>query len=341
MVGLLATTAGCSTFGISPTAGTSAAGRTARITTTDIYAFAPDRALVALYALDEKRDRAPIALLKGKSTQLSLGNGMAVDTDGTLYALVYDSTSSTAPIKLLAFAPNAHGNAKPERTAILKGPILAGYATGLALDGHGNFWIAAIGKLLRYPTSATGTVSPNASIKVQLDTSTGVLAANSSNVTVDSAGNIYCVAVVVQQSQHATGVSEYSFKSRHHAKLVRSFYDPELPEVPPGSIAVDPSGTIYLASSLPNTGVFAYAPSTQSGLVYYSRRFTSGNGTSVASLATDATGKVYVAAGSRILEFGANANGRVRPLRTVVDPAHLNYTTNDYGTLLNVITSQR
>lgn len=306
-----------------------------KATMQSVYAFAPNKPLLAQYPDRAGRTTRPISLLQGNNTQLSTGNGMAIDTDGTIYFIVYNAVSGS-PLTLLVFSPNAHGNVAPERTAVLKGPILAGYTVGLALDGHGNFWVSAIGKLLRYPTSATGTAKPNAAIALQLDTPKGYMPAHASNVAVDSAGNVYCSCTVVFQGAQAIGVSEYALRSKRRAKLVRSFYDFNLPEVPPASITVDGAGTIYLASSLPNTGIFAYDAGTRSGKVIYSRRFVAGSDTQVSSLATDASGNVYAAASSRIMVFGPHANGHVRPLRSIDDPKHLDYTTGTYGALLNV-----
>jgi hypothetical protein len=61
-----------------------------------------------------------------------------------------------------------------------------------------------------------------------------------------------------------------------------------------------------------------------------------GSDTSVSSLTTDAMGNVYLAAGSRVMVFWPKAKGRAHPIRSIVDRRHLSYTTNDYGTLLNV-----
>jgi sugar lactone lactonase YvrE len=326
----------CSSIAVSPSVVRSAAFYNSNATGSTLYAFSPEKPLVAAYANGGSRDARPISLLEGSKTQLSTGNGMAVDTDGTLYVVVYDSASSTSPLKLLVFAPGARGNSIPERTAVLNGGLLAGYASGLALDGHGNFWISDIGKLLRFSTSAKGEANPNASITLQLDTPDGLMAAHSSNVAVDSTGNVYCSCTVVFQQQQAIGISEYSLRRGKRAKLVRSFYDFSLPEVPPSSIAVDPGGVMYLASSLPNSGVFAYDATTKSGHVIYNRRFTSGSGTIISSLATDASENVYVAAESRVMVFGPNANGHARPLRSIVDKKHLHYDTGDYGSLLSV-----
>jgi sugar lactone lactonase YvrE len=326
---------GCSPTSTSSTIPARPQWSDASAASTVLYAFSPEKSLVASYSVGP-HDARPISILRGSKTQLSTGNGMAVDTDGTTYVIVYKSGSSGSPIKLLVFPPNARGNVAPERTAVLQGPILPGYAVGLALDGRGNFWITAIGKLLRYPTSAQGTATPNASIDLKLDTPDGLMPANASNVAVDSTGNVYCSCTVVFQGNQAIGISEYAIASTSLSALVRSFYDFSLPEVPPASIAIDGSGTIYLASSLPNTGVFAYGPKTGSGQVHYTRRFVSGSGTMVSSLTTDASGKVYVAAASRIMVFGSKANGHVRPIRSIDDPKHLDYTTGTYGTLLNV-----
>lgn len=301
-----------------------------------VAAFSPEEALIASYAIGASNTLRPFSILKGNRTQLSMGNGMAMDTDGTLYVVTQATDSHGAFTQLLVFAPGAHGNVAPIRTARLLGRLIPGYAVGLALDGHGNFWLSAIGKLRRYSTAANGTAKPNASIAVHLLTPDGLMPANSSNVALDSAGNIYAACVVVFQGAQASGVSEYELGSRGKAKLIRSFYDPNLPEVPAGSIAIDRAGTIYLASSLPNTGVFAYDASTKSGRVQYSRRFTGPSGMMVISLTTDVIGDVYVADRSRIMAFGPTSNGHTRPIRSIRDPRHLKYTTNDYGTLLDV-----
>ena len=326
----------CSPIGAPPLiAGPAASSRDSSASSQVVYAFSPDQALVASYPADARGRTRPSSLLEGSATRLSTGNGMAIDRDGTIYVVVYDAGSSHGPLNLLVFSPNAHGNAAPERTAVLRGPVLPGYATGLALDGHGNFWVSAIGKLLRYPTSARGRVRPNASISVQLDTPDGYMPAHSANVALDAAGNIYCACTVVYRGAQAIGVSEYALASGK-ATLVRSFYDFTLPEVPPSSIAIDAGGTIYLASSLPNTGVFAYGPKTGSGKVTPTRRFAWGSGVSIRTIATDASGDVYAGAGSRIAVLGPKSNGHVRPLRTIVDPRHLEYVNGTYGTLLNI-----
>lgn len=340
VIGLWTATA-CSSIAVSPSVVRSAASYNSNATNSNatgstLYAFSPEKLLVAAYANGGSGDVRPISLLEGSKTKLSTGNGMAVDSDGTLYVVVYASASSASPLKLLVFAPGARGNAMPERTAVLNGGLLAGYASGLALDGHGNFWISDIGKLLRFSTSAKGEAYPNASVTLQLDTPDGFMAAHSANVAVDSTGNVYCACTVVFQQEQAIGISEYSLRRGKRAKLVRSFYDFNLPEVPPSSIAVDPAGVMYLASSLPNSGVFAYDATTKSGHVIYNRRFTSGSGTIISSLATDTSGNVYVAAESRVMVFGPNANGHVRPMRSIVDKKHLHYGTGDYGSLLSV-----
>lgn len=300
-----------------------------------VYAFSPDKALVASYPAGADGRTKPISVLEGAKTQLSVGNGMAIGGDGTIYVIVYGAGSSHSPLRLLVFPPNAQGDAAPERTAVLRGPVLAGYAPGLALDGRGNFWVAAIGKLLRYPTSAQGRVRPNASITLELDTPDGYMPANAANVALDAAGNIYCACALVYHGNQAIGVSEYTL-AKGKATLVRSFYDFTLPEVPPSSIAIDASGSIYLASSLPNTGVFVYGPQTGSGLVTPTRRFSWGSGVSIRTIATDASGDVYAGADARIAVLGPKSNGHVRPLRTIVDPRHLDYISGTYGTLLNL-----
>ncbi len=329
--------AGCASIGSAPNPTTNAASRAGNVTSQKgpiVYAFSPEQPLVASYLAGDRNDSKPIGVIEGSKTQLATGNGMAVDAGGTIYVVVSGGPAQSS-MNLLAFAPNARGNVAPERTAQLVAQLLAGYAVGLALDGHGNFWLSAIRQLLRFPASANGVARPNSSIAVQIATPYGLMSAHSSNVAVDSKGRVYCACAVVYHGLQAIGVSEYALTGSG-AKLVRSFYDPTLPEVPPSSIAVDAGGTIYLASGLPNAGVFAYAPGTKSGQVLYSRHFVGRPDTMIASLTTDAAGNVYVAAGSSILIYGPHANGRARPIASIIDPRHLHYGAGDYGTLLNV-----
>lgn len=327
--------AGCSPIAL-PNLMEPAAAHYSSGTGSTLYAFSPGKPLVASYARDASNVAKATSVLKGSKTQLSTGNGMAVDTNGTIYALIQAPDASGTAMKLLVFPPEAKGNVAPERTAWLKGPLVPGNAVGFVLDGHGNFWLAAIGKLLRYSTSAHGSARPNASISVQLTTPDGLMAAHSSNVALDSMGNIYCACDVVYRGNQAIGVSEYALVTSRKARLVRSFYDFTLPEAPPSTIAIDRAGTIYLASSLPNSGVYAYGPRTKSGKAHYARRFAGRAETMISSIATDFSGDVYVAAGSRIMVFAPKANGHTRPIRSIKDPRHLDYTDNDYGTLLNV-----
>src|SRR5579863_5197529 len=144
-IAALAMLQACSPIQVAPNVALLQAHRT-ESTSRLVYAFSPNVPLMAVYKDATSGTAKPISALQGPNTQLATGNGMAVDSDGTIYFVVYDGTSSGSSIKLLAFAPNSYGDVAPERVAVLKGPLLAGYAVGLALDGRGNFWVSAIGK---------------------------------------------------------------------------------------------------------------------------------------------------------------------------------------------------
>ena len=291
--------------------------------------------LLTAYDVDARRTK-PVSVLAGNNTELGVGNGMAIDSDGSAYVIVYANASTKSPLHFLAFEPNARGNVAPERLTTLQGGLLAGYAVGLALDGHGNFWISDIDKLMRYPLLAGKKAMPNGSIRLELQTPDGLLSAHSANVATDSLGNVYCACSVVYRGNQASGVSEYAEAAKGKFRLVRSFYDTNLPDVPASTIAVDHSGTIYLASTLPNTGIFANRAGRQSGLVHDWRHFISDSATITYSLTTDSAGRVYAAAPGSIIVFGPHANGLVRPERTIDDPRHIDYSGNDYGTLLSL-----
>ncbi len=301
-----------------------------------LYAYSPAAPLLAAYGAQGSGPTKPQSLLEGPHTDLVAGNGIAVDADGTVYVVSPIDGRSTSHLQLLVFAAGAHGDAPPIRTAILDAPLVPGYAVGLALDGHRNFWITGgnLG-LFRFPTTATGIARPNATIHPTLDTPIGFKPANPENVVIGPDGTLYCACSALFQGQSTRGVTAYRVGSSGESTVLRSFFDPNLPEVPPSQMAIDASGTLYLASVLNETGIYAFDSKTKTGEVLNPPRIRGSRAISyVSSLATDAEGNLYVAVGSRIAVFGPHARGTDPPLRWISDAHHLDYSESAYGTLL-------
>jgi sugar lactone lactonase YvrE len=301
-----------------------------------LYAYSPAAPLLAAYGAKASGPTKPQSLLEGPHTHLIAGNGIAVDVDGTVYVVSPIDARSASRLQLLVFAVGAHGDAPPIRTAILDAPLLPGYAVGLALDGHGNFWITGGNSgLFRFPTSATGITPPNATIHPTLDTPIGFKPANPENVVVGPEGTLYCACSALFQGQSTRGVTAYRVLRSGESTVLRSFFDPNLPEVAPSQMAIDASGTLYMASVLNETGIYAFDSKTKTGEVLNPPRIHGSRAINyVSSLVTDAERNLYVAVGSRIAVFGPHAHGTDPPLRWISDTHHLHYSENNYGTLL-------
>jgi hypothetical protein len=210
----------------------------------------------------------------------------------------------------------------------------------VAIDGKGNFWTAdtTTGAIERFPIATTGSIRPSLTIEPQMETSAGLKKAAATSVTFDvSSGEVYCTCVVLYEGAGESGVSQYAIAASGAAKLVRSFYDPTLPEYPPQVIHVDDAATIYVASPLYKSGMFAYPASTRSGEAR--GRYIGGPATkldSIAALTTDAADRVYAATPGGVAVFGATAQGNVKPERVIEDGSRLHWSKDVYGDYLVV-----
>ena len=306
----------------------------ARNTGQNLIAFSPNGTpSIGVFSAASSGRVEPSRLLQGSKTTLAWGNSAGVDSSGEIYAIV------GSPLRLLQFGPHAAGNAAPEHVVDLPKKLLSGYVVGFAPDNRGNFFISdgPDSRVLRFPILKQGSAKANAAFVPVLTTPMGPLAARPGNVSVGPHGILYVLASVVEQGNVWHGVSQYSVDAAGHAKLVRSFTDTSLPEAPPSSIAVDSSGTLYLAGGLDTNPIFAYAPAAQSGLTHYSRAIGFTTNTAVSSIATDNAGQLYVALKGHIDVFAADANGLgVKPVRALWDVQDLQYGNNAYGSLLTL-----
>lgn len=306
-----------------------------------IYAYVPSaNALVAAYPEKANGKTSPGWMLQGALTQIAAGNGgIAVDKDGTLYVLTGQAFGGT-PVQLLVFPPGFTGNTAPSRVV----PLAATGISGIALDGYGNFWTVNIftNRLERYSLNATGTAHANASILGKLATPVGLLRASVDAVATDADGNVYCACALAYRSAQAAGVTKYHVTKSGRPGLVRSFYDFQLPEVPPSMMAVDSStGTIYLASVQGDAGIFAYDKPMPEGLVENRRRIGGPQSgfTDIDALYAS-SGLLYAAlagpTGSSIAVFNSKADYNAVPIRRIRDDANLMFGLNVFGSFIAV-----
>lgn len=292
-----------------------------------LYAYVPGAPAIVRYPLHDGAAASPQSFLGGKRTGLTTGHGgIATDATGRTYVL-----EGLTDARFLVFGSDAKGNIRPIHSATLGNLSVSGFA----LDGDGNFWTADTidGTLLRYALSSSGTAQPNMTITPQLSTPLGMMRAYPTTVALDDNGDVYCICVVLYRGASAQGVTQYHLAGAA-PQIVRSFYDFRLPELPTSMLHIGKSGELYLASSLFETGVFVYAPSTPSGEVH-GKRWIGGPATeipNVASIDTDDRGRLYVATAKGVAIFAPGARGDVAPVAMLPEPTSAaSWTLDDYG----------
>lgn len=326
----------------------------ARIAESDatLYAYSPvGHALLAAYRSGLSGPSSPLSILAGRKTGFFGGKtnygggGVRVAADGTIYVL--DGMQA----KLSVFAPGASGDIEPVRTARLpansnKTAHVSQYV-GFALDAGGGFWTVdrSNGTMVRFLLSGKGDIKPTQTFQPEIASPNGNQEANASTVADDGAGNIYCMCVNHDLLLQSFGVTTYAVNAAGKPAFTRSFYGAPGnldSQIPSSILWVDPvKRRIYIGITGPNF-VAAYPTSVSGGAG--KPRIIGGKKTmlgttpnaNIASLATDAQGTLYVAIGSTILAFDAEARNDVRPNRVISDAKDLNFFGFPSGSLLEI-----
>jgi hypothetical protein len=313
-----------------------------------LYAYSPDDApSVVTYPAWKGGRLSPSSILSGSKTKFVggksnvFGGAISVAADGTLYVL------DAMRAKVFTFAPGAKGNTAPTRVESLPQDKGARFGApqygGFALDSNGNFWTANrfSGELERFPLAAAGWVKPSVSLVPQVQEGPKLTAGVASTVASDGRGNIYCVCQPRALFLQLYCITEYNVASAT-PKLVRSFYgilgslDTQIPS---NVLHVDANTKrVYEAIWTP-AAVVEYPADAPSGPAP-APRVIGGPATTLnavpAAITTDSHGDVYVAQGSTILVFAANASGNVAPKRIISDAQYLHFLGSAYGDLLNI-----
>jgi sugar lactone lactonase YvrE len=247
---------------------------------------------ISVYAPDANGDVAPIRTLVGTATRLSSPNGVAVADDGTLYVLNADVPTDDQG-SITVHSPAATGDARPER--ILVGP-------------------------------SSGLVDPR-----------GLALGPGDTIYVVAGSTYYTGYEVSSGSGHKPRLNVYAPSAEAGTPPVRVMKGPVTDLGNPRAVAVDAAGQLYVADMRSASGANAYGPDlggisvhragardNEAPLRVIAGSETRLNGPGVP--AVDRSGNLYVpnrwgTGRGSVTVYGPQADGDVRPLRTIAGPA--------------------
>ena len=209
--------------------------------------------VIAIYAAGASGAQAPLRTLNVAASFPSASMfGLAVDASGTLYVRL----GPTGSPLVAAYASGAGGSQAPARTFTDPFAALDVSATALAVDALGSIYVGGMfgNTVFAYPTSSSGTVSPNrrlsfvgASTRGQAQPGCGTLCIGVS-AYVDAGGNLYVASQVSNSIQvYAPGAATPS----------RSIVGPNTQLLSPNTMAVDAGGNLYVNSA---SGTLVFGP---------------------------------------------------------------------------------
>lgn len=242
----------------------------------------------------------PAGRIEGSRTQLDYPTGIAMDSDGNIYAADWLNGSITV------YATGAEGNVAPVRTIAgsqtkLRGP------TGVAVDGDGDLFVVnnAGNRITEYAPNSNGDARP-----VRVISGSKTLLSNPWGIALDSSSNIYVT--------NGDSINVYAANAKGNASPERLISGSLTKLGEPEGIAVDASGYAYVANWDASTLV-VFAPGAD-GNEPPAREDTSGL-YGPDGVAVDARGRAYVSNGCQdnpafVVVYAAGAIN-AEPLRTI------------------------
>jgi hypothetical protein len=136
------------------------------------------------YASGASGDAAPTDSISGSNTGLTSPLGLAIDSANGLYVGNCGSICGGSADNVEVFPARLNGNVSPEATIAGSNTQLSG-VDGVAVDKHGNIWVANRGSdsVTEYAAGSNGNVSPTCTISG--------LSADPNGVAVDRNGYVY------------------------------------------------------------------------------------------------------------------------------------------------------
>jgi hypothetical protein len=143
--------------------GTFTMGQIAVDSAGNIYVAATDPlapGAILIFAANSTGTVPPTSTITGPETMLDGVEGVAVDSEGNVYA---SNISSTGAFSIFEFSAGSTGNVAPMRT--ISGSATTMNAIGnLTVDSAGNIYVLNDINILKFSPTATGNVAPTATI---------------------------------------------------------------------------------------------------------------------------------------------------------------------------------
>jgi sugar lactone lactonase YvrE len=261
---------------------------------------------VLIYAAGLNGNISPSVVIAGSQTQLTVANGIVVDSSGEIYVADGDTN------EIVGFAPGSSGNATPN--IVISGSETGlSRPTGLAVDANDNLYVAncasgcGVGSqpsaLLEYSAGSNGNVAP---IRNITGYDTDLTVAN--DPAIGSDGTIYV-------SNQSGTICVFSSDANGDAEPIRELDGSYTLLDTPDGIAINRSA--LWAGSFDADYLERFKPDANGNVppvaVISGKRTRLDN---TDGISIDARGDIYSAnpGDKRILEFKPRANGDVHPI---------------------------
>jgi len=290
---------------------------------------------VTVYAANADGNVPPLAVIGGSNTQLSQPLAIALDAAEKIYVV----NAGTPRDSITVYPPLAAstGVLNEAPSAVITGSkTLLDSSSGIALDSHGNIYVANEsggpvvphegsdqGRVTVYAAGSSGNIAPIATIS---GASTGLSFPLS--IALDSADNIYVAnagtANTSDQVQSGPSITVYAAGSTGNASPIATIAGSNTRLYDLSGIAIDSSGTLY-TEGCSNGHCFSinlYPPGSNGNVSPATT--ISGGLTFPIGIALDSSRNIYVlngddgvAPGGAIVIFPAGSSGVASPTATI------------------------
>jgi sugar lactone lactonase YvrE len=247
--------------------------------------YAPN---LEVFGPDSTGDARPTAVITGDNTGLSFPQGIAVDSQGNIYATGYFIDSKDDYVYAINLFPSgSNGNVAP--AAVIGGPDTGlGEGATIALDAKDNLYVAnefggpnGTGSVTEYASGSSGNAAPTATFTSHFNGISGA-----SGIALDASGKIYV------PNSASNSIAIYAAGSYGVSPPIDMIAGADTELFYPTAIGLDGSGNIVVLNA--GAIITEYAAGSI-GDANPTTFFEVGNGGNPVAIAVGPRGAIYVA----------------------------------------------